>query len=333
MTSAIRILAVSVPVLLLCVGCGVTTAQPEEPKEEPMILRTEGKPPAEWNRLSREEEQVIVQKGTERPFSNEYVDHKEAGTYVCRRCEAPLYRSDAKFDSDCGWPAFDEEVAGAVTRVPDEDGRRTEIICTHCQAHLGHVFEGEGFTDKDTRHCVNSLSMRFTPELKEKETMATATQKAIFAGGCFWGVELLFKNQPGVLETTVGYTGGHKDNPTYKEVCYTDTGHAEAIEIVFDPSKTDYETLARFFFEIHDPTQPNRQGPDIGPQYRSVVYVLDDEQRAVANKLIAELSGKGFRVSTTVEPAAKFWPAEEYHQDYYIKTGKAPYCHSYVKRF
>ena len=122
----------------------------------------------EYNKLTRDEERVIVHKGTEMPFTGEYNNNKTSGTYVCRRCNTPLYRSEDKFDSHCGWPSFDDEITGAVKHLPDADGRRIEIVCTNCDAHLGHVFKGERFTKKNTRHCVNSISMKFIPadELK-----------------------------------------------------------------------------------------------------------------------------------------------------------------------
>ena len=278
------------------------------------------------NKLTPEEERVIVHRGTERPFSGKYNSHFEQGTYVCKRCNAPLYRSNDKFRSHCGWPSFDDEIEGAVERRPDPDGMRTEIVCTTCGGHLGHVFEGEGLTPANVRHCVNSVSLSFAPA-------EPATQRAIFASGCFWGTEHMLQRTPGVLSTTVGYTGGHTENPTYKQVCSGRTGHAEAVEVVYDPQKTDYETLAKLFFETHDPTQVNRQGPDVGTQYRSVIFYLDDEQKQTAGKLVKELETKGYRVATRIVAAGKFWPAEDYHQDYYGKTGKQPYCHAYKKRF
>lgn len=159
------------------------------------------------------------------------------------------------------------------------------------------------------------------------------TKKAIYAGGCFWGVEYYMQKQEGVIETTVGYIGGTKDNPTYEEVCSNSTGHYEAIEVEYDPEKISYEDLTKLFFEIHDPTQENGQGPDIGEQYKSVIFYDTDEEREIAQKLIDELKSKGYDVVTKVIKATKFWPAEDYHQDYYNKKGTLPYCHGYTKRF
>jgi len=279
------------------------------------------------NPLSPEEKQVLLNKGTEAPFSGKYVHHKENGVYVCKQCDAPLYRSSDKFDSHCGWPSFDDALPGAVRRQPDADGRRVEILCATCGGHLGHVFTGEGFTAKNVRHCVNSISLQFIPA----ETMKP--QKAYFAGGCFWGTEHYFKQAKGVLSTTVGYMGGHTKNPTYKQVCYENTGHAETVEVAFDPALTTFEAIAKLFFEIHDPTQADGQGPDIGDQYRSVVFYTDDEQKETAERLVSLLKKKGLKVVTQIAPAETFWPGEEYHQDYYEKTGKTPYCHFHTKRF
>ena len=159
------------------------------------------------------------------------------------------------------------------------------------------------------------------------------TQTAYFAGGCFWGVEYHFKKLPGVISTKVGYMGGSVENPTYEEVSSHGTGHAEAMEVVFDTKKTSFEELAKYFFEIHDPTQVNRQGPDIGEQYRSVIFYVDEEQKNISQKLINILKEKGYKVVTELEKADTFWEAEDYHQKYYAKNGHTPYCHIYTKRF
>jgi peptide methionine sulfoxide reductase msrA/msrB len=290
----------------------------------------EEKPPMNaWNKLMPKEEQVIVQKGTEAPFTGRFDKFKESGTYVCRRCGAALYRSADKFDSGCGWPSFDAEIPGAVKRFPDADGRRIEIECNHCRAHLGHVFTGERLTPRDTRHCVNSISMDFVPEADTTNRF----ERAVFAGGCFWGVEYYLQQATGVIRTTVGYTGGLSRKPTYEEVCSHASGHAEAVEVIYDPIQTSYEKLARLFFEIHDPTQIDRQGPDIGDQYRSEVFYVNEAQKHTAEKLIMDLKSKGWKVATRLEPAAAFWPGEEYHRNYYQRNGHRPYCHRPEARF
>lgn len=271
---------------------------------------------------------IIRDKSTEHPFTGEYEKWDMPGTYLCKQCGISLFRSHAKFHSSCGWPSFDEELKGQVKQQIDEDGRRTEIVCARCDAHLGHVFQGEGFTSKNIRHCVNAASLEFVSDLTIEDT-----EEAIFAAGCFWGVEYYFKKLPGVLKTEVGYTGGHKHNPTYEEVCSGTTGHIEAIRVLYDPSKLNYRELAKYFFEIHDPTQTNGQGPDIGHQYLSVIFYFDEKQKQIAEELIRELEQKQLKVATQLLPVTAFWKAEEYHQDYYEKMQKTPYCHRYQKKF
>ena len=291
--------------------------------------------------LTPEEQRVILHKGTEKPFSGQYYKFNGKGTYVCKQCGAPLFRSTDKFDAGCGWPSFDDAIPGAVKRQLDADGRRTEIVCARCGGHLGHVFMGEGFTPKNTRHCVNSISMRFIPEGSEStasdQPSATVakpkTETAIYAGGCFWGVEYMMEKIPGVLSVEAGYTGGHTKNPTYEEVCSHMTGHAEAVRVVFDPAVVSYETLTKLFLEIHDPTQTDGQGPDKGDQYRSEIFYASPQQQETAQMLINQLKAKGYRVVTRLTPATTFWPAEDYHQNYYNRKGLLPYCHKYTKRF
>jgi peptide methionine sulfoxide reductase msrA/msrB len=271
---------------------------------------------------------IINDKGTEQPFSGEYDDWDGAGTYLCRQCGLALFRSPSKFHSGCGWPSFDAEIPGNVNRETDADGRRTEILCARCSAHLGHVFHGENFTGKNTRHCVNSLSLDFVADSNIKDTA-----EAIFAAGCFWGVEHYFKKLSGVIKTEVGYCGGYSRQPSYEDVCTGNTGLFEAIRVIYDPEKINYEALAKYFFEIYDPTQTNGQGPDHGEQYLSVIFYYDAAQQNTAQALIKELENKNLRIATRVLPVSTFWRAEHYHQDYYAKTGKQPYCHHYVKRF
>ncbi|OHE76301.1 MAG: peptide-methionine (S)-S-oxide reductase [Verrucomicrobia bacterium RIFCSPHIGHO2_12_FULL_41_10] len=270
---------------------------------------------------------VIRDKATEHPFTGQYDSWDKPGTYLCRQCGLALFRAHAKFHSGCGWPSFDAEIPTAVVRKPDPDGHRTEILCARCQAHLGHVFEGERHTVKNMRHCVNSASLDFVDS-----PIVTDSEEAIFAAGCFWGVEYYFKQLPGVLKTEVGYSGGHTDHPSYESVCNGDTGHFEVIRVLYDPQETSYQNVVKYFFEIHDPTQTNGQGPDLGEQYLSVVFYYDSARKVQTEALIATLKKQGLKVATRVLPVSIFWSAETYHQDYYAKTGKMPYCHQHVKR-
>lgn len=271
---------------------------------------------------------IVINKGTEKPYTGEYEEIDQAGSYLCRQCGLALFRAESKFHSGCGWPSFDSEIKGAVSHLPDADGRRTEILCARCSAHLGHVFTGEQHTALNVRHCVNSASLDFVSDRE-----VTDTAEAILAAGCFWGVEYYLKKLPGVLKTQVGYTGGKKTYPSYNDVCSGSTGHVEAIRVVYDPKKLSYESLIKYFFEIHDPTQTNGQGPDLGWQYLSVIFYYDEHEKKISENLIQTLKEKGFPVATRLLPVSVFWPAEIYHQDYYTKNKKEPYCHRYEKKF
>ncbi|WP_294927549.1 bifunctional methionine sulfoxide reductase B/A protein [Sulfurimonas sp.] len=281
-------------------------------------------------KLSQEEKSVIINKGTERPFSGKYTNEKSRGVYTCKVCDTPLYDSGDKFDSGSGWPSFDDAIESAIKRIPDADGRRVEIVCANCGAHLGHVFEGEGFTSKNTRHCVNSISLNLVkkPDIKDENL-----SYAYFAGGCFWGVEYYLQKLNGVKEVISGFMGGHIKNPSYYEVVRSNTGHLEAVEVIYDSNVISYEEIAKTFFEIHDPTQTNGQGPDIGEQYLSAVFISSEEEREIVETLIEKLEANGYRVATKILNSSEFYAADESHQDYYDKKGSEPYCHGYVKRF
>ena len=271
---------------------------------------------------------VTVNSATELPGSGKFTHFDSVGSYVCRRCGQALYRSKDKFSSSCGWPSFDDCVADHVLTQPDPDGLRIEICCSRCHAHLGHVFHNEGFTDKNTRHCVNAAALDFV-----HDTNIESVNEAVFAAGCFWGVEHLFQRVNGVVMTEVGYTGGKHDHPSYTQVCTGQSGHYEAIRILYDSRVIEYSDLCRYFFEIHNFTQVNGQGPDIGPQYASAIFYHNHQQHSEANTIIEQLITMGYEPATQLLPTQIFWPAEDYHQLYYEKNNSAPYCHVHKKIF
>lgn len=274
------------------------------------------------------ERSILLEKITEKAFTGEYAEHFSYGTYLCRNCGISLFKSDNKFDSSCGWPSFDREIANRIEQLIDADGIRVEILCKRCNAHLGHIFHGEQHTTLNTRHCVNSASIDFVPFANIDDT-----EEIILAAGCFWGVEYYLDKLEGILLTDVGYCGGTINYPSYKEVCKHNTGHLEAVRVIFDPTKITLYGVLKYFFEIHDPSQADGQGQDIGPQYLSAIFCYNEEQKETARQLINILTKKGCNVATTIRDASPFWLAETHHHDYYANNGQMPYCHKYTNRF
>lgn len=293
-------------------------------------------------RLTPIQYQCTQENGTEMPFQNLYWNNHDDGIYVDIVDGKPLFSSLDKFDSGSGWPSFTKplETSSVIEKKDSSHGmQRTEIRSSKANSHLGHVFDDGPGPDR-LRYCVNSASLRFIPLEKMKGEgfghylFLFAKKKnwevATLAGGCFWGLEHLLSKLSGIVTTQVGYTGGSKANVRYEEVKKGNTGHAEAIQVLFDPKKVSYEAILLQFFRAHDPTTKDRQGNDRGSQYRSAIFYSSDEQRKIAEKVIkrVDLSKKwGAPAVTQVIQAHEFYRAEDYHQEYLIKNPDGYTCH------
>jgi peptide methionine sulfoxide reductase msrA/msrB len=303
-----------------------------EPVLTPKFILTD----SEWKeRLTPEQFRIMRTQGTEPAFCGGLLKNKEVGLYLCQGCNLPLFFSESKFESGTGWPSFFEPVGATnILERPDNSYGmvRTEILCPRCESHLGHVFP-DGPPPTGLRYCLNSESLKFVASTDLK-SVGEAVKKegevavAVIAGGCFWCVEGVFEQIDGVLDVESGYSGGTAETANYEAVCSGRTAHAEAVRIVYDPSKVSYEKLLEVHFATHDPTTLNRQGNDAGPQYRSTIFYSDDVQKQAAEKTIAHLTEeKKFRnpIVTTLEPLTEFYPAEPYHQDYVCRNPDNPY--------
>ncbi len=288
----------------------------------------------EWMELLTPEQFKILRKeGTERAFCGTLLDNKKEGVYACAACKLPLYTSDAKFNSGTGWPSFFQTISpGNVAELVDNSYgmTRTEIECARCNSHLGHVFD-DGPAPTGMRHCLNSESLIFTESDKLAELADPASELAtlVLAGGCFWCTEAVFEPVEGVVDVVSGYAGGLKDSASYYEVSAGQTKHAEVIQITYDPNTVSFDKLLELFFHVaHDPTQLNRQGNDVGTQYRSAIFYADDEQKQAAEAYIKQLeeSGKFDKpIATILEPLTGFYTAEQDHQDFVRLNPDQPY--------
>lgn len=276
--------------------------------------------------LTAEEKRILIDKGTEMPFTGEYYKTTESWTYYCRQCWAALYRSEDKFASECWWPSFDDAIPWAVKRTDDEDGMRTEITCMNCWWHLWHVFIGERMTDKNTRHCVNSLSMKFVTDAHVEQQQY---EQATLWWWCFWCIEAWLQRLQWVVQIQSWYSGGKRQYPTYEHICTWCTWHIEVVQVTFDPTIISYELLLKVFFTLHDPTSVDKQWGDEGEQYKSVIFYHSEQQKHSAEKVIQTLTEQLIYdkcIVTEVRPLEKFWIAEWYHQDYYNQHENKPYC-------
>lgn len=309
-------------------------SKPENPYYSNTDTKKLNVPNAEWKKiLSPDLYAVAREADTERAFTGTMWKSETKGTYYCATCGNKLFKSDQKFVSSCGWPSFFEQTSKESITFKDDNSygmRRIEALCGRCDSHLGHLFD-DGPEPTGKRYCMNAISLDFVPD--GVASTSGDLETVVIGGGCFWCVEAVYQNLDGVKSVYSGYAGGTVENPSYEEVSTGRTGAAEVVEITYDKTKTNLDEIFKVFFTVHDPTTLNRQGADVGTQYRSAIFYKNENEKKVAQDLINELNTEVFsnKIVTTLEPLKKFYKAEEYHQGYYENNKNKPYCEMVIQ--